>query len=152
MPCVHCHHWTSMASFRSMHGELSISLMKVTSITVTTPERNSMCHQRWIITEGSVVVQEWMGKGAVKVLSRRSSHGHPLKEKAIMCVLQQYGTVPHKAHISNDYLVVEHVEKLWWSGHSPEINAIEHAWSWVWRHVTKQFTLFALPSSVRSSE
>jgi hypothetical protein len=34
----------------------------------------------------------------------------------------------------------EHIDRLWWPGHSPEANAIEHAWPWIRRHVTKQFT------------
>ena len=65
---------------------------------------------------------------------------HSLEEKGITCVLQQGGAPPYKARISIDYLIVEHVERLWWSGHSPEVNAIEHAWPWIRRHVTKQFT------------
>ncbi|KAH7343087.1 hypothetical protein BKA66DRAFT_434550, partial [Pyrenochaeta sp. MPI-SDFR-AT-0127] len=27
-----------------------------------------------------------------------------------------------------------------WAGHSPDVNASEHAWPWLHSHVTKQFT------------
>ena len=42
-----------------------------------------MGHQRRIATEGSVIVEEYMGTGTVKVPSRRSFHGYThLKRKA----------------------------------------------------------------------
>ena len=63
-----------------------------------------------------------------------------LKKKGVKCYLLQDGAPAHKSRIARDYLILQHVERLWWPGHSPEINAIEHAWPWVRRHVTKDFT------------
>lgn len=63
-----------------------------------------------------------------------------LEKQGIKCVLQQDGAPSHKARISRDYLIIEQVDRLWWPGHSPDVNAIEHAWPWLRQHVTKQFT------------
>jgi hypothetical protein len=65
---------------------------------------------------------------------------HELEKKGIKCVIQQDGAPAHKSRISRDYLTTEMIDMLWWPGHSPEVNAIEHAWPWIRRHVTKQFT------------
>ena len=62
-----------------------------------------------------------------------------LGAQGIKCVLQQDGAAAHRARIPRDLLVTEHVDRLWWPGHSPEVNAIEHAY-WIRRHVTKDFT------------
>lgn len=51
-----------------------------------------------------------------------------LKKQGINCILQQDGAPAHKARISRDYLIVEMIDRLWWPGHSPEVNASEHAW------------------------
>jgi hypothetical protein len=32
-----------------------------------------------------------------------------------------------------------------WPGHSPDVNASEHAWPWLRRHVTRQFTPSCTP-------
>jgi hypothetical protein len=63
-----------------------------------------------------------------------------LKSRGISCILQQDSASAHKARISRDLLIIEDVERLWWPGHSPEVNAIEHTWPWIRRHVTKDFT------------
>ena len=63
-----------------------------------------------------------------------------LKKQGVKCYLLQDGAPAHKSRIARDYLILQHVEMLWWPGHSPEINASEHAWPWIRRHVTKQFT------------
>ena len=55
-------------------------------------------------------------------------------------MLQQDGAPAHKSRISNDYLIVEKVDRLWWPGHLPEVNASEHAWPWIRRHITKDFS------------
>ncbi|KAH8714046.1 hypothetical protein GQ44DRAFT_713483 [Phaeosphaeriaceae sp. PMI808] len=39
-----------------------------------------------------------------------------------------------------EYIEVSHIEKLPWPGHSPNINAEEHAWPWIRRHITKDFS------------
>ncbi|KAJ4318743.1 hypothetical protein N0V94_004257 [Neodidymelliopsis sp. IMI 364377] len=46
----------------------------------------------------------------------------------------------HKSRISRNYLTVKRIQTLWWPSHSPKVNAIKHAWPWVQRHVTKDFT------------
>ncbi|KAF1922514.1 uncharacterized protein M421DRAFT_410623, partial [Didymella exigua CBS 183.55] len=70
---------------------------------------------------------------------------HNLKNRGIKCVLQQDGAPAHNSRLSRDYLVTEHVDRLWWPGHSSEANAIEHAWPWIQQHVTKQFTPSCTP-------
>ncbi|KAF1972838.1 hypothetical protein BU23DRAFT_568679 [Bimuria novae-zelandiae CBS 107.79] len=62
-----------------------------------------------------------------------------LKEKGIPCLLLQDGAPAHKSRISRDYLTVERIESMWWPGHSPEVNASEHAWPWIRRHITTDF-------------
>lgn len=63
-----------------------------------------------------------------------------LKKQGIKCVLLQDGAPAHKSQISRDYLTISQLEWLWWLGHSPEVNASEHAWPWIRNHVTHQFT------------
>ncbi|KAF2631471.1 hypothetical protein BU25DRAFT_479034 [Macroventuria anomochaeta] len=62
-----------------------------------------------------------------------------LKKKGVKCILLQDGAPAHKSRIARDYLTLHHIERLWWPGHSPEVNASEHAWPWIRRHVTKDF-------------
>ncbi|KAF2822661.1 hypothetical protein CC86DRAFT_458446 [Ophiobolus disseminans] len=63
-----------------------------------------------------------------------------MKKRGLKCVLLEDGAPPHKSRIANNYLTVEKVEKMAWAGHSPDVNASEHAWPVLRRHVTKQFT------------
>ena len=63
-----------------------------------------------------------------------------LEKSGVQCILLQDGASAHKLRIARDYITVEKVDSLWWPGHSPEINASEHAWPWIRRHVTKDFT------------
>jgi transposase len=63
-----------------------------------------------------------------------------LKEKGIRCILLQDGAPAHKSRISRDYIREQGIETMWWPGHSPEVNASEHAWPWIRRHVTSEFT------------
>ncbi|KAF1976469.1 hypothetical protein BU23DRAFT_596891 [Bimuria novae-zelandiae CBS 107.79] len=63
-----------------------------------------------------------------------------LNEQGIKCILLQDGAPAHKSRIAQDYLILQHIERLWWPGHSPEVNASEHAWPWIRRHVTKDFS------------
>lgn len=63
-----------------------------------------------------------------------------LKDEGITCLLLEDGAPPHKSRIANDYLQVQKIEKMAWPGHSPDVNASEHAWPWLRSHVTKQFT------------
>jgi transposase len=63
-----------------------------------------------------------------------------LNKRGIRTILLQDGAPAHKSRIARDYLIIQQVERLWWPGHSPEINASEHAWPWIRRHVTKDFT------------
>ncbi|KAF2825263.1 hypothetical protein CC86DRAFT_456492 [Ophiobolus disseminans] len=57
------------------------------------------------------------------------------------CKLLEDGAPAHKSRIANDYLTVEKISKIWWAGHSPDVNATEHAWLVMRKHVTKDFTL-----------
>ena len=74
-----------------------------------------------------------------------------LEKKGIRCKLLQDGAPAHKSRIARDFLIVEHTDRLWWPDHSPEINASEHAWPWIRRHVTKEFTPSCTAMSVTSN-
>lgn len=76
-------------------------------------------------------VEMLMGTDTVKVLSRRSYHRSTTSKNAAPA---------HKARVSRDCLITGHIDSLWWPGHSPEANAIEHAWPRIRRHVGQQFT------------
>lgn len=56
-------------------------------------------------------------------------------------ILLEDGAPAHRSRIATDYLTTERVDKLSWPGHSPEINASEHAWPWIRRHITKDFEI-----------
>ncbi len=60
-------------------------------------------------------------------------------------MLLEDGAAPHKSRIANNYLQVQKVEKIAWPSHSLDVNASEHAWPWIRRHVTKQFTPSCTP-------
>jgi hypothetical protein len=62
-----------------------------------------------------------------------------LKDEGRDLILLEDGAPAHTSRISTDYLAVNFIEKLSWPGHSPEINAQEHAWPWIRRHITKDF-------------
>ena len=68
-----------------------------------------------------------------------------LESQGVACYLLEDGAPPHKSRIANDYLQVQKVEKMAWPGHSPDVNASEHAWPWLRRHVTRQFTPSCTP-------
>lgn len=72
-----------------------------------------------------------------------------LKSQGIPCTLLEDGAPPHKSRIANDYLRVERIEKMSWPGHSPDVNASEHAWPWIRTHVTKQFTPLCTPTQCK---
>ncbi|KAF1973244.1 hypothetical protein BU23DRAFT_361915, partial [Bimuria novae-zelandiae CBS 107.79] len=54
-------------------------------------------------------------------------------------LLLEDGAPAHQARISLEYLEVSHIQKLPWPGHSPDVNAEEHAWPWIRRHITQDF-------------
>lgn len=63
-----------------------------------------------------------------------------LQHQGIICKLLEDGAPAHESRIANDYLTVERVEKIAWAGHSPDVNASEHAWPFIRKHVTKNYT------------
>lgn len=63
-----------------------------------------------------------------------------LKKKGVECVLLQDGAPAYKSRILREYLIVERIEWMLWASHSPEANASEHAWPWMRRYITKDFT------------
>lgn len=63
-----------------------------------------------------------------------------MQHQGLECKLLEDGAPAHKSRIANDYLTVEKISKIWWAGHSPDVNATEHAWPIMRKHVTKQFT------------
>jgi hypothetical protein len=60
-----------------------------------------------------------------------------LQAQGVDVLLLEDGAPPHKSRISNDYLDVHFIGKLSWPGHSPDVNASEHAWPWQRTYVTK---------------
>ncbi|KAF1947024.1 hypothetical protein EJ02DRAFT_489452 [Clathrospora elynae] len=50
-----------------------------------------------------------------------------LKQHGTNCKILEDGAPAHKSRIANDYLTVEKVGKIEWVGHSPDLNASEHA-------------------------
>jgi hypothetical protein len=56
-----------------------------------------------------------------------------LKKEGVYCYLLEDGAPAHIAALPNDYLRVEEIDKMWWPGHSPDVNAEEHAWPWIRR-------------------
>ncbi|KAF1939232.1 hypothetical protein EJ02DRAFT_497764, partial [Clathrospora elynae] len=68
-----------------------------------------------------------------------------LKSQGVACYLLKDGAPPHKSRIANNYLQVQKVEKMVWPGHSPDVNASKHAWPWLRRHVTRQFSSSCTP-------
>ena len=51
-----------------------------------------------------------------------------LKKEGVYCYLLEDSAPAHIAALPNDYLRVEEIDKMWWPGHSPNVNAEEHAW------------------------
>lgn len=45
----------------------------------------------------------------------------------------------HSSKFDEEFLAVKYISKLPWPGHSPDVNAEEHAWPWIRRHITKDF-------------
>ena len=64
-----------------------------------------------------------------------------LKSLPTTPILLKDGAPAHRSRIANDFLDTEKIDKLSWPGHSPKINASEHAWPWIRRHITKDFDL-----------
>jgi hypothetical protein len=63
-----------------------------------------------------------------------------LQQQGSRCRLLEDGALAHKSRIANDYLSVDRAEKVVWAGHSPDVNAAEHALPFIRKHVTKNFT------------
>ncbi|KAF1969062.1 hypothetical protein BU23DRAFT_557913 [Bimuria novae-zelandiae CBS 107.79] len=62
-----------------------------------------------------------------------------LYEEGRAPVLLEDGAPAHTSKIALEYLEVSHINKLAWPGHSPDVNAEEHAWPWIRRHITQDF-------------
>jgi hypothetical protein len=62
-----------------------------------------------------------------------------LKDSGRKLLLLEDGAPAHTSKIAQDYLTVSFIDKLLWPGHSLEINALEHAWPWIRRQLTKDF-------------
>ncbi|KAF1968848.1 hypothetical protein BU23DRAFT_478977, partial [Bimuria novae-zelandiae CBS 107.79] len=58
------------------------------------------------------------------------------QKQGIKVILLEDRALAHASRIANDYLAVHHIKKLDWPGHSPDVNASEHAWPWIRRHIT----------------
>ena len=63
-----------------------------------------------------------------------------LKKEGVYCHLLEDGAPAHIAALPNAYLRVEEIDKVWWPGHFPDVNAEEHAWPWIRRSITKRHT------------
>lgn len=63
-----------------------------------------------------------------------------LQEEGLNPILLEDGAPSHTSKIATEFLQVSAITKLEWPGHSPDINAHEHAWPWIRRHITKDFS------------
>ncbi|KAF1967057.1 hypothetical protein BU23DRAFT_367887, partial [Bimuria novae-zelandiae CBS 107.79] len=50
-------------------------------------------------------------------------------------VLLEDSAPAHTSRIAKDYLSTYKIDRLEWPGHSPDVNASEHAWPWIRRHI-----------------
>ncbi|KAF1973224.1 hypothetical protein BU23DRAFT_380958, partial [Bimuria novae-zelandiae CBS 107.79] len=62
-----------------------------------------------------------------------------LYEEGRAPLLLEDGAPAHTSKIAVEYLEVSHIQKLNWPGHSPDVNAAEHCWPWIRRHITQDF-------------
>ncbi|KAF1965816.1 hypothetical protein BU23DRAFT_378315, partial [Bimuria novae-zelandiae CBS 107.79] len=54
-----------------------------------------------------------------------------LRRQGINTILLKDGAPAQTSCIAKDYLSVHQIERLPWPGHSPDVNASEHAWPWI---------------------
>jgi hypothetical protein len=63
-----------------------------------------------------------------------------LKQKGKTDLLLLEDSAPaHISRFDTKFLDVNGIKKLCWPGHSPDVNAEEHAWPWIRRHITNDF-------------
>lgn len=63
-----------------------------------------------------------------------------LRKKGRNLVLLEDRAPAHISRIAKDYLEVNFISKLDWLGYLPNVNAKEHAWLWIRRHITKDYS------------
>ncbi|KAK7178954.1 hypothetical protein PSPO01_14986 [Paraphaeosphaeria sporulosa] len=61
-----------------------------------------------------------------------------LRAQGVDLILLEYGAPAHVSRITKGYLSVHKIQCLEWPGHSPIVNASEHAWPWIPRHITNE--------------
>ena len=54
-------------------------------------------------------------------------------------LLLEDGAPAYSSRFDTEFLAVSKIKKLCWPGHSPDVNAEEHAWPWIRRYITKDF-------------
>jgi len=101
-----------------------------------------MCHWRWITnveTEQGVAL---MDTDTVKEHSRRSPHESIHSKRIEYHAYYSKMMLQLTNHESKTTICIslQRVERMWWPGHSPDVNASEHAGPWMRRHVTKDPT------------
>ncbi|KAF1967914.1 hypothetical protein BU23DRAFT_481887, partial [Bimuria novae-zelandiae CBS 107.79] len=72
-----------------------------------------------------------------------------LYEEGRAPLLLEDGAPAHTSKIAVEYLEVSHIQKLNWPGHSPDVNAAEHCWPWIRRHITQDFMPFTCEEQCR---
>ncbi|KAF2691770.1 hypothetical protein K458DRAFT_284777, partial [Lentithecium fluviatile CBS 122367] len=73
-----------------------------------------------------------------------------LHKKGLDVVLLEDSAPAYKSRIATEFLEVSSINKLPWPGHSLDINALEHAWPWIRRPITKDFSPSTCESECRA--
>ena len=115
---------TATASFKSTHDQRPTSLEQVTSTGVITRENSIMFHRRWT-TDGLQMDYRCGNRARGSVDGYRHREGalkkvtpwiNSLKKRGVACKLLQDGATAHRSRLARDYLILQHVEMLWWPG------------------------------------
>ena len=108
------------------------------------PEANS---RKWPFTKKHLIVRGNRSRGGVDRYRHREEVLKPLI-KPWLKELKTLGRKPilledrapaHASKIATEFLEVSKIEKILWVSNSPDLNAAEHAWPWIRRHITKDF-------------
>jgi len=72
-----------------------------------------------------------------------------LKKLGKKPILLEDGAPAHSSKIATEFLEVLKIEKILWVSNLLDLNAAEHAWPWIRRHITKDFGLLTCEKSCR---
>ena len=85
-----------------------------------------------IVMEGHITAQQYITDVLEPVIVPRSdNHGQDF-------ILMDDNATPHRARVTNEYLEAEGVTRMDWPACSPDLNPIEHAWSYLGRALARR--------------